>query len=106
MNIEKEKLRKMFPKLAQELDSENWPRLVARLSDRGHEHMPVSILEFLDTEVFDVSIENCLSFLDPLIESWGIDLAIYSVEVGLNSRVCLGHTKRFKFREGTRTSFC
>jgi hypothetical protein len=30
-----------------------------------------AILEFLDTHVLDVSIENCVSFLDPLIESWG-----------------------------------
>jgi hypothetical protein len=53
----------------EELDSENWLRQVPRLIDRGYEDMRVSILEFLDTEVFDVSIENCVSFLDPLIES-------------------------------------
>lgn len=83
----------------EELDSENWLRLVTRLSDRGYEDMPVSILEFLDTEAFDVSIENCVSFLDPLTESWDIDLAIYRVEVRLNSRVFSGHTERFKFIE-------
>lgn len=83
----------------EELDSENWLRLVARLSDRSYEDMRVSILEFLDTEVFDVSIENCVSFLDPLIESWGIDLATFSVEVRLNSSVFPGHTTRFEFTE-------
>jgi transcriptional regulator with XRE-family HTH domain len=83
----------------EELESENWLRLVARLSDRSYEDMRVSILEFLDTDVFDVSVENCVSFLDPLIESWDIDLATFSVEIVLNRRVATDHTKRFEFVE-------
>ncbi|HUZ46385.1 MAG TPA: helix-turn-helix transcriptional regulator [Terriglobia bacterium] len=83
----------------EELESENWLRLVARLSNRSYEDMRVSILEFLDTDVFDVSIENCVSFLDPLIESWDIDLATFSVEIVLNWRVAPDHTKRFEFME-------
>jgi transcriptional regulator with XRE-family HTH domain len=86
----------------EELESENWLRLVARLSDRSYEDMRVSILEFLDTDVFDVSIENCVSFLDPLIESWDIDLATFSVEIVLNRRVATDHTKRFEFVEKER----
>ena len=35
--------------------------LVARLSGRSYEQMRVIILEFLDTDVFNVSIENCVS---------------------------------------------
>jgi transcriptional regulator with XRE-family HTH domain len=83
----------------EELESENWLRLVAGLSKRSYEDMRVSILEFLDTDVFDVSIENCVSFLDPLIESWDIDLATFSVEIVLNWRVAPDHTKRFEFME-------
>jgi transcriptional regulator with XRE-family HTH domain len=83
----------------EELESENWLRLVARLSNRNYEDMRVSILEFLDTDVFDVSIENCVSFLDPLIDSWDIDLATFSVEIVLNWRVAPDHTKRFEFME-------
>jgi transcriptional regulator with XRE-family HTH domain len=83
----------------EELESENWLRLVARLSKRSYEDMRVSILEFLDTDVFDVSIENCVFFLDPLIESWDIDLATFSVEIVLNWRVAPDHTKRFEFME-------
>ncbi len=83
----------------EELGSENWLRLVARVSDRSFEDMRVSILEFLDTELFEVSIENCVSFLDPLIESWDIDLATFSVEIVLNRRVAPNHTKRFEFME-------
>ncbi len=83
----------------EELESENWLRLVAKLSNRSYEDMRVSILEFLDTDVFDVSIENCVSFLDPLIESWDIDLATFSVEIVLNRRVAPDCTKRVEFGE-------
>lgn len=83
----------------EELESENWLRLVGRLSNRSYEEMRVAILEFLDTEVFNVSIENCVSFLDPLIESWDIDLATFAVEIVLNRRVAPGQPKRFEFVE-------
>ena len=83
----------------EELESENWLHQVARLSNRSYEEMRVAILEFLDTDVFDVSIENCASFLDPLIESWDIDLATFGVEIVLNRRVAPGHPKKFEFVE-------
>ena len=83
----------------EELQSENWLHLVARLSNRTYEDMRVAILEFLDTDVFDVSIENCVSFLDPLIESWDIDLATFGMDVLLNHRVAPGRPKRIEFVE-------
>ncbi len=83
----------------EELQSENWLHLVARLSNRTYEEMRVAILEFLDTDVFDVSIENCVSFLDPLIESWDIDLETFGVEIVLNHRVAPGAPKKFEFVE-------
>jgi len=83
----------------EELESENWLRLVARLSKRSYEEMRVLILEFLDTDVFHVSVENCISFLDPLIESWNIDLETFGVEVVLNRRLALERVKRFEFVE-------
>ena len=83
----------------EELQSENWLHLVARLSNRSYEDMRVAILEFLDTDVFDVSIEGCVSFLDPLIESWDIDLATFGVEIVLNRRVAPRHPKKFDFVE-------
>jgi transcriptional regulator with XRE-family HTH domain len=83
----------------EELESENWLRMVARLSQRSYEQMRVTILEFLDTDVFHVSIDNCVSFMDPLIESWDIDLATFGVEIVLNRRLTLGHLKRFDFVE-------
>jgi transcriptional regulator with XRE-family HTH domain len=83
----------------QELESENWLRLVARLSDRTYEQMRVTILEFLETDVFHVSVENWVSFLDPLIESWDVDLRSFGVEIVLNRRLALAPVKRFEFVE-------
>jgi len=83
----------------QELESENWLHLVARLSNRSYEEMRVTILEFLDTDIFNVSVENCVSFFDPLIESWNVNLATFGMEIVLNRRVAPGHPKRFEFVE-------
>jgi hypothetical protein len=59
----------------------------------------VSILEFLDTDVFNVSVENCISFLDPIIDSWNIDLKSFGMEVVPNRRLTAGSLKRFEFAE-------
>lgn len=83
----------------QELESEQWLRRVARLSHQSYEQMRVIVLEFLDTTIFNLSIDNCVSFLGPLIESWDIDLATFGMEVVLNRRVVSGHLKKFEFVE-------
>ena len=83
----------------EELESENWLHLVARLSRRSYEDMRVIVLEFLDTDIFNVSAENCVSFLEPLIESWDIDLASFGVEIVLNRRLAPGRSTRFEFAE-------
>jgi len=83
----------------EELESEKWLHTVARLSGRSYKQMRVMILEFLDTDMFHVSGENCVSFLNPLIESWDIDLSTFSIEVVLNHRLAVGHLKRFEFVE-------
>jgi transcriptional regulator with XRE-family HTH domain len=64
-----------------ELESEDWLREVARLSNRSYEEMRVITLEFLEMDIFHVSIENCVSFLEPLIESWDIDLETFGMEI-------------------------
>jgi len=84
----------------EELESEvKWLHMVARLSGRSYKQMRVMILEFLDTDVFHVSGENCVSFLDPLIESWDIDLSSFGMEIVLNHRLVPGHPKKFEFVE-------
>jgi transcriptional regulator with XRE-family HTH domain len=83
----------------EELRSEKWLRLMAQLSDRSYEQMRGAVLEFLDTDVFKVSVENCISFLDPMIDSWDIDLKTFGMGVVLNRRLAAGKLKRFEFAE-------
>jgi transcriptional regulator with XRE-family HTH domain len=83
----------------EELKGEAWLRSVARLSGRSYRQMRVVVLEFLDTDVFHVSLENCVSFLDPLIESWDIDLGDFTMQIALNRRLVPGHSRRFEFVE-------
>jgi hypothetical protein len=83
----------------EELESENWLRLVARMSERTYEQMRVIVLEFLDTDVFNISAENCSAFLDPLIESWDIDFATFAMEIVLSRRLAPGNPRRFEFVE-------
>ncbi len=90
----------------EELENEPWLRMMAQFGHRSYEQMRVMVLDFLDTDVFNVSVENCVTFLDPLIESWSIDLATFSMEIVLSRRVAVGQPKRFEFveREPERTS--
>lgn len=83
----------------EELENENWLHLVARLVGRSYEQMRVSILEFLDTDIFNISVQHCDTFLDPLIESWDIDLASFAMEVKLNRRLVQGSAKKLEFVE-------
>ena len=83
----------------QELDSENWIRLAARVGSRTHEEMRVMVLEFLDTDIFHVSRENCVAFMDPLVESWDIDLDSLRIDITLNRRLVVDPQRRFEFVE-------
>lgn len=83
----------------EELASEDWLKTVARLSGRKYEEMRVAILEFLDTDVFSISPAHCVSFLDPLIESWDIDLGNFGMEIVLNRRLASESRLRLEFVE-------
>jgi hypothetical protein len=82
-----------------ELRNEVWLRSMAELSQRSYEQMRVAILEFLDTDVFSISLEGCASFLDPMIEFWNIDLRTFALEVGLNRRLAPRSIRQFEFSE-------
>lgn len=83
----------------QELDNPAWLRRVARLSKKSYPQMRVAVPKFLDTTIFDLSNENCIAFLNSLIESWDIDLVTFGIEIVLNRRVAPGHHKTFEFME-------
>jgi len=82
-----------------ELDNKGWLQQVAQLGDKSHEQMRVIILEFLDTDIFNIANEDCVSFLDPLIARWDIDLSCFDMEITLNERLAPGKTKKFSFVE-------
>ena len=95
-----QKLLDVTKKVAkEELESDKWLREMATLGSLSYEQVRVAILNFLDTDVFHVSLENCVSFLDPLIESWSIDLKTFSVEIVLHRRLGSGRLTRFEFVE-------
>jgi transcriptional regulator with XRE-family HTH domain len=82
-----------------ELGNERWLRMVARLGGHSYEEMRVIVLEFLDTDIFHLSIEHCESFLNPLIASWDIDLATFGLEIVLNHRAAAEPVRKFEFVE-------
>lgn len=67
-------------------DDENWLRLVARANDKSYEEMRVIVLEFLDSDIFSLSIQNSVYFIEPLIESWDIDLVTFQITVVVKFR--------------------
>ncbi len=83
----------------EELRNEAWLHSVAELSGRSYEEMRVAILEFLDTDILQVSLEGCVSFLDPMIHSWDIDLKTFGIEIALSPRLAGGSVRQFGFVE-------
>jgi len=83
----------------QEWKNENWLRLVARLNDKSYEEMRVIVLEFLDTDIFSLSIQNCIYFLEPSIKLWDIDLITFNMSVILRPTLGKEQLKRFAFVE-------
>jgi len=83
-----QKLLDVTKKIAKdELGNEDWLRNVAQLLGRSYEEVRATTFEFLDTDVFNVSPDHCFAFLDPLIDSWQIDLKTFALEITLNRRL-------------------
>jgi transcriptional regulator with XRE-family HTH domain len=85
--------------VSQELQDELSVAVVARLTGRSPEQVRVTELEFLETDIFNVTAEHCETFLDPLVEEWDIDLTTFAIDVVLNARVAPGHPRRLEFVE-------
>ncbi len=83
----------------EELETENWPRNAAKLRRQTPEEMRVLTLDFLDTDVFNVSVDHCATFLDPLIDSWDIDLKTFGMEIELNNGLGSSQFLKFQFVE-------
>lgn len=83
----------------EELKNEEWLRSVGRLRRQSYEEIRAMSLEFLDTDVFNISVEHCSAFLDPVIATWNIDLKTFAVEVLLNNRLASARMMHFQFVE-------
>src|SRR5689334_18468133 len=53
----------------------------------------------LTTDIFHVSAENCISFLDPLIKSWDIECERFAIGIVLNRKLSRNHRKKLEFQE-------
>ena len=83
-----QKLLDVTKKIARdELGNEDWLRNVAQLLGRSYEEIRANTLDFLDTDVFNVTPDHCSAFLDPLIDTWLIDLKTFALEITLNRRL-------------------
>ena len=82
-----------------ELNNEKWLRGVGQLRSQSYEEIRAMSLEFLGTDVFNISVEHSSAFLGPLIDAWDIDLHTFAVEVLLNKRLASARTVRFQFVE-------
>jgi len=83
----------------EELTRENWLRIVARESGRSYKQMRVAVLDFLESDVFNITPDSCVAFLDPMIVSWDIDFASFSLEIVLNRRLARSNLRKFEFVE-------
>ncbi len=95
-----QKLLDVTKKIARdELENEQWLRKVAKLRDQSYAEARTVILEFLDTDMFNISAAHCATFLGPMIESWDIDLTTFAIQVVLNRLLSPVEVVHFQFVE-------
>lgn len=85
--------------IREDLQEEARIRRMAEATGRTYEELRVAVLEFLDTDVRHVSPDSCVSFLEPTIDSWDIDLETFGMEIALNRRLTTARKRRFEFME-------
>ena len=83
----------------EELDNAYWLRMMAQQSKRTQKETRAVVSAFLETDIFRITADECVWFLDPLIDSWDMDLATFDLTIVLNHPVAAGHVKQFGFVE-------
>jgi len=83
----------------EEWKNEDWLRVVARLNHKSFQEMRVIVMEFLDTDIFNLSVQNFAYFLEPLIQSWDIDPVTFAMKVVLAPELGRERIKQFEFVE-------
>jgi hypothetical protein len=82
-----------------ELKNESWLRGMAKQRRQSYEELRATSLEFLDTDMFNVSVDHCARFLDPAIDTWNMDLKTFALEIILNKRATAAALVKFEFVE-------
>ncbi len=83
----------------EEWKNENWLRLMARLNDKSYEAMRKITRTFLDSHILSQAIQYGVCFLEPLIETWDIDLITFKMSVVLSPTLGRERLKQFAFVE-------
>ena len=76
-----------------------WLQRLARASGRSAEQARHSLLEFLDMDVFHVSLENCLALLDLLIQQWDFEPGSFRMKIALNPKLTRRPLRKLSFQE-------
>jgi transcriptional regulator with XRE-family HTH domain len=80
----------------QGLEDERWLRRVTRRHGRSYRQMRVAVLDFLETDLFNITADQCATFLAPLIASWDIDLSTFAMDIALSRDLAGGRHVRFE----------
>jgi transcriptional regulator with XRE-family HTH domain len=95
-----QKLLDVSKEIAREgFNNEKWLNKIARVNEKNFQEMRVIVLEFLDTDIYNLSLQNSIYFLDPLIKSWDIDLLNFEMSVELTPKLGESQLRRFAFVE-------
>lgn len=79
--------------------NEKWLQRIARANEKTYDEMRMIVVEFLDTDIYNLSIQNSIYFLEPLIKSWDIDLRNFNMDVVLSPKLGEARLRRFAFVE-------
>ncbi len=83
------------------LESDHWLRLASPAGGRTLEEMRVMVLDFLDTDVLEVTKKNCITFLEPLVDSWDIEMATLRLDISFNAELVEDAQRTYSFQEWT-----
>ena len=79
--------------------NDKWLSQIARVNEKKFQEMRVIVLEFLDTDIYNLSLQNSIYFLEPLIKSWDIDLRNFDMIVESTAKLGEAQLRRFAFVE-------
>jgi len=83
----------------QGLEDKRWLRRVTRRRQGRYRQMRVAVLDFLETDLFNLTADHCTTFLEPLIVSLDIDLTQFAMDVALSRPLAGGRHVRYELVE-------